>query len=275
MIDVYQYFDYRKLLRDLYLDKRAQNPKVSFRYICLKTGIKSAGYLYNIVSGRSKLPLHLVLQLSQFFGLGRAEAEFLDLLVQFNEAKKPNEKAHLFDRILKLKKSKVKTLDPSYFELFSHWYYVVIRELLDFYEFKGDFRELAKMTSPPITPKEAMRAIQVLESVGLIRKNEAGRYERLDALISSGDEVRSMAVFHFQKATLNLARRAFDVFGLEERDISTLTIGISHQNFARVKEILRNSRREIMELAKFDDRADTVYQLEFFAFPVTKKGSGR
>ena len=84
-----------------------------------------------------------------------------------------------------------------------------------------------------------------------------------------------MAVFHFQKATLNLARRAFDVFGLEERDISTLTIGISHQNFARVKEILRNSRREIMELAKFDDRADTVYQLEFFAFPVTKKGSGR
>lgn len=270
MIDVYQYLDYRKLLKDMYLEKKALNANFSYRYISLKTGIRSSGYFANILSGKSNISLKLVLKLSQLFGLKRPEAEYFELLVLFNQSKTHDEKNHLFDRILKLKKSKIKTLLPEYYEYFNNWYYVVIREMLDFTPFKDDYASLAQKISPPISAKDAERAIVVLESLGLIQKNAKGIYERVDALVTTGEEVQSTAIVNFQKATLDLAKRSFDAFPKEARDISTLTISISQKNLARIKERIRNVRREILELAKSDPFTDTVYQLEFIAFPVTK-----
>jgi uncharacterized protein (TIGR02147 family) len=269
-IDVYQYLDYRKLLKDLYLEKKALNSNFSYRYISLKTGIRSSGYFANILSGKSNISLKLVLKLSQLFSLKKPEAEYFELLVLFNQSKTHDEKNHLFDRILKLKKSKIKTLLPEYYEYFNNWYYVVIREMLDFVPFKGDYESLAQKISPAITTKEAERAIVVLESLGLIQKNAKGIYERVDALVTTGEEVESTAIVNFQKATLDLAKRSFDAFPKSARDISTLTISISQKNLQRIKERIRNVRREILELAKSDPFTDTVYQLEFIAFPVTK-----
>lgn len=270
MVDIYEYLDYRKLLKDLYLERKAKNSKFSYRYISLKTGIRSSGYFANILSGKSNVALNLVLKLCQLFALKGAEAEYFELLVHFNQAKTHDEKNHLFDRILKVKKSKVRTLLPEFFEYFNNWYYVVIREMLDFYAFRGDYDALAKMVSPPITAKDAERAITVLETLGLARKNAKGVYEKIDALVTSGDEVKSLAIVNFQKATLDLAKRSFDAFPMESRDVSTLTITISQRNFRRIKDRIRNVRREILELAKSDALTDTVYQLEFIAFPVSK-----
>lgn len=270
MIDIYSYFDYRKLLKELYQERKAQDGKFSYRYICLKSGIRSPGYFSNVLAGKSNISLKVVLKLSQVFALKRPEAEYFELLVLFNQAKTHDEKTLLFDRILKLKKSKVKTLDASYYELFSHWYYPAIRECLDFHAFRGDYRELSQMISPAVTPREAERAITVLETLGLIKKNEQGVYERVEALASTGDEVRSMAIVQFQKDTLELAKRSYDAFPLEARDNSTLTISISRRNFPKVKEKIRSMRREILELAKSDDDTDTVFHLNFIAFPLTR-----
>jgi uncharacterized protein (TIGR02147 family) len=272
MIDVYQYLDYRKLLKDLYQERKALNSNFSYRYISLKTGIRSSGYFANILSGKSNISLKLVLKLSQLFGLKRPEAEYFELLVLFNQSKTHDEKNHLFDRILKLKKSKIKTLLPEYYEYFNNWYYVVIREMLDFHPCNGDFEAVARLISPPITAKDAERAFTVLESLGLIQKNAKGFYERADALITTGEEVQSTAIVNFQKQTLDLAKKSFDLYPKEARDISTLTISISQKNLQRIKERIRNVRREILELAKADPFTDTVYQLEFIAFPVTKPG---
>lgn len=270
LIDIYQYFDYRKLLKELYQERKSRDGKFSYRYICLKTGIRSAGYFSNVLAGKSNISLKVVLKLSQIFALKRAEADYFELLVLFNQAKTHDEKNLLFDRILKVRKSKMKTLDASYYELFSHWYYVAIREVLDFYPFKGDFKELSQMVSPAITTKEAERAVTVLETLGLIGKNARGVYERVEALITTGEETRSMAIVQFQKATLDLAKRAFDAFPLEARDISTLTISVSRRNFPKIKEKIRAVRREILELAKADDETDTVFHLNILAFPLSK-----
>ncbi len=270
MIDVYQYFDYRKLLKDLYQERKSRDGKFSYRFICLKTGIRSAGYFSNVLAGKSNISLKVVLKLAQLFAMKRGESDYFELLVLFNQAKTHDEKNLLFDRILKVKKSKVKTLDASYYELFSHWYYVALREVMDYYPFKGDFRELGQQVSPAVTAKEAERAVAVLETLGLIAKNPKGVYERVEALISTGEETKSMAIVQFQKTTLDLAKRAFDAFPLEARDISTLTISVSRRNFPRIKEKIRAVRREILELAKADDDTDTVFHLNILAFPLSK-----
>jgi uncharacterized protein (TIGR02147 family) len=92
----------------------------------------------------------------------------------------------------------------------------------------------------------------------------------VEALVTTGEETRSMAIMQFQKTTLDLAKRAFDAFPLEARDISTLTISVSRRNFPRIKEKIRAVRREILELAKADDETDTVFHLNILAFPLSK-----
>src|SRR5947199_298755 len=96
-------------------------------------------------------------------------------------------------------------------------------DVYQYFDYRKLLKELSQMVSPAVTPKEAERAIHVLESLGLIRKNENGVYERVEALASTGDEIRSMAIVQFQQATLDLAKRSFDAFPMEARDISTLT----------------------------------------------------
>ena len=91
MLDVYQYLDYRKLLKDLYQERKALNVNFSYRYISLKTGIRSSGYFANILSGKSNISLQLVLKLAHLFGMKRPEAEYFELLVLFNQAKTHDE----------------------------------------------------------------------------------------------------------------------------------------------------------------------------------------
>ena len=43
----------------------------------------------------------------------------------------------------------------------------------------------------------------------LSRPRAVGVYERVEALISTGEETKSMAIVQLQKTTLDLAKRAF------------------------------------------------------------------
>jgi uncharacterized protein (TIGR02147 family) len=53
------------------------------------------------------------------------------------------------------------------------------------------------------------------------------------------------------------------------RDISTLTLSISESSLQRMKEKIRECRRELLEIAKADEHADRVYQLNLQLFPLS------
>lgn len=270
MIDVFEYFDHRKLLKDLYEERKSRDPKFSYRYIGMKAGFKSAGYFNHVLTGKTNMSLHMALKIADVFKMKKYEVEYFELLVLFNQAKTQDEKRRYFHKIISLKKTKHKILGKFQYDFFRKWYYVAVREVLSYYLFKDDFKELAKMVRPAITESQAKKSIQVLEQLNLVRKNPDGYYERMDATLTTGDIWQSMAITDFQINTLDLAKKSYDLFDGKHRAHSTLSLSISEQDFKQIKNKLSGLRREILELALNCSRPDRVYQVNFNIFPLSR-----
>jgi uncharacterized protein (TIGR02147 family) len=269
MIDVYEYIDYRKLLKDLYEDRKKEFSFFSYRYIAQKVGFSSAGFFINVVQRKRNISSEFIFKFAQVFKLKRAETEYFELLVFFDQAKNHDQKKYYFEKILASKKSKIKVTDAQQYEFYSKWYYTAVREVLNFYKFEGNFAELAKSVSPAITPAEAKKAVSLLEGMGFIKKSERGYYQLVDDIITTGYEAKSLAINNFLISTTELARQAIDRYPREKRSMSTLTFSCSAEGYAQIEERLKRFRREVLEIVCSDKDIDRVYHINFHVFPMS------
>ena len=274
MIDLFAYTDYRKYLRDYYEANRVVRKEFTHRYIAQAMGFKSTGTFAQILQGKTNMAPQTVARFIRFLGLKTQEADYFELLVLFGQAKGHAEKKGYFERIIAFPKSSLKQVDSTQYAFYEKWYYSVIREVLAFHPFRDDYRELARLLEPPIATAEAQKAIKLLEELGLIRRNEAGVYAKTDPVITSGYDTRSLAVNQFIIETLDLAKVALDQLPREERSLSTLTLSLSDDGYAKVEEKVKNFRRELLELARNCPDPKRVIQVNFQIFPVTRKSEG-
>jgi uncharacterized protein (TIGR02147 family) len=111
--------------------------------------------------------------------------------------------------------------------------------------------------------------------LGLIKRTPSGRFVQTDKSLTTGDKLQSIAVAAFQKENLRLAAECMDRHKRQQRDISTLTVGISEAGFQRISEEIASFRKHLAALVEKDEPADRVYQINFQAFPLStlpKKG---
>ena len=268
-MDVFAYSDYRLLLKDLYEERKAVDPKFSYRYIALHAGFKSAGFFSQVLQGKSNISLRIALSLGKVFKLKGPELEYFENLVHFNQAKTQNDRQHLFGRLLSLKQGKPRTLESGQYELFTKWYYLAVHEMLSFIRFKDDFKQLADSLVPRISVAEAKEAVKVLEKLGLVRR-QGGQYERVDAALTTGDAWKSLAITQFQLAALDLAKQSYDIVPGRHRSHSTLTLSLSEPEFRRIREDITQMRKKILELARNAPNPDRVYQITFNVFPLSR-----
>jgi uncharacterized protein (TIGR02147 family) len=271
MIDIFEYIDYRKLLKDLYNERRAENKCFSYRYIAQKVGFSSAGFFANIIQGKRNISPEFIFGFARVFKLKKSETEYFELLVNFDQAKNHEQKKYYFEKILSSKKSKIKITEKQQYEFYSRWHYTAVREVLDIYKFNGeDYAELAKMVSPAITTAEAKKAIELLLGMGFIRKNKDGWFEQVDPFISTGYEAQSVAITNFLVSTIDLARQAVDRYPRDRRSMSALSFSISSEGYKAIDERLKTFRREILEIAKADKNKDRIYHVNFQIFPLSR-----
>jgi uncharacterized protein (TIGR02147 family) len=274
-IEVFDYLEYRKLLKDLYEARKSVNSYFSYRFIGQRVGFSSAGFFTNIIAGKRNISNTIIFKFSELFKFNRKEAEYFELLVNYDQAEDHNRKRYYFERLLAMRKSTVHELTAAQYRYFDNWYNVTVRELLNYYKFTGNFEELAKKLDPPITAKEAKKAVQLLEKLDLIRKDEDGTYSVTDKTITTVPQIPLVAVHNFQLACMELAKEAIDRFPYNERSISTLTLSVSEESFRSITEKLAAFRREVLELVKNDqDLINRVYQFNFQIFPMTQNPRG-
>ncbi len=268
MIQIYSYLDYRKFLKDIFKEKKAENKNFSHRSVLLRMNIGSTGYLANILSGNRGLNITNAVKLSSVLGLSKAEINYFKKLIYFDRARTIEEKNDYFEQIMIYRKRKVKYLDEGQLTLFSRWYMVLIRELMHCYDFDGDYSTLANILKPHITISEAKKAVELLETLKLINKNENGIYKPVDNVITTGDEVHSFHVTNFQVKMIDLAKFALENITAEERDISGVTMSLSREKFQLIKEEIREFRKKLSQIAADDHEPEQVYRCNFQFFPV-------
>lgn len=269
--DIFESFDYRAWLRDAYAARKAENPSFSHRYIAQKAGFGSSGSFARILDGTRNLSMDAVAGLSQVFRLNRPEREYFEHLVLHNQAEGEAERRFFLEKLASVRKSRVSSLRASQLSLFDDWRHIAVREVLDLVEHRDDTALLGALLSPPATADQAERSLGILQDLGLARPDEDGVWRKSEAVLTTPDDVVSQAVREFQKATLDLAKEALERHPREEREIATLTLAISDAMMERVKDKIRQLRREILEMAREDDRPDRVHQLNFQVFPLTRR----
>lgn len=92
MMPIYQYTDYRRLLKDLFSELKRRNPRFSYRVFNRLAGIKSSSFLKLVMEGKRNLAEEGIAKVIRGFRLVEAEARHFELLVRFNQAKTEVEK---------------------------------------------------------------------------------------------------------------------------------------------------------------------------------------
>ncbi|HEX2958333.1 MAG TPA: TIGR02147 family protein, partial [Chitinispirillaceae bacterium] len=73
---------------------------------------------------------------------------------------------------------------------------------------------------------------------------------------------------------IGLAREALDRFEPDEREVSSLTLGVSQKCYDRIRERIRTFKQELLSMV-IEDSSDSeiVCQCNFQLFPLVEKGT--
>lgn len=269
-IQVMEYLNYREFLRDLFQWQKGNDPHFSQKKIQYSLGISSSGFLSNVIMGRKNLNANHAVKMTRILKMNHADARYFEGLVSYTQARTEEEKTEFFNRLTLLRSAQLAHLPVETHSLFSKWYYVAIREVIDLIHWKEDWNLLANSLQPPIRVEEAKEAVETLLKLNLVRWNHEGILETCDSGISTGDEVASKHLIAFQRKTMDLASSALDDVAAEFREISVLTMGLSEDSFWNIKNEIRHFRKRLAKIAMEDKNANRLYQLNFQLFPLSQ-----
>jgi len=210
-VDVYGYLDYRAFLRDFYAAKKAKSRAFSYRAFSKRAGVASPNYLKLVVDGQRSLSAKMAERFAHACSLDADASRYFVNLVAFNQAKTSAERALHYGKLTSSQRYRqAHKLEIAHAAYYSDWYMPAIRELAASAEFKGDPEWIADQLIPNITPLQAARALETLIELGLLVKDDAGRWVQADALLSTGPETRGLHIAAFHRAMTQRAIESID-----------------------------------------------------------------
>lgn len=267
---IFAYSDFRQYLLDATKALKAQNPKLSQRYIQEKIGASSSGWFADLVKGRINLTAHMLLRLALFLNLEPDETEYFEALVDYQQAASAEEKSRRLEMLLARKEVKIDLVGREKFEFYRDWHHSAVRELLFFFRFKDDYVSLGKKLDPPITAAQAKASVKLLSALNLIKPDEQGYLRPTSAIIKKDSTFKPQHMDGYFRGKMELGMQALDRFDKEERDISSMTLSLSKKSFLAAKTEIDALRKKLLRLAEKEQRPEHVYQLNFQMFPVTR-----
>lgn len=268
---IFDYLDYRKFLADFYQFKKSLNHHYSHRLFALKAGIRSTGYFSEVLSGRRHLSKAQVQKFAKAMDLGDRERTYFDLMVAFGRAKSEAAREGIYTMMLKAMPVLVQQVRQSQLEYFSKWYYVAVRESLAIVRVKGEGEDLAAILDPPVTEAQAKAALRLLERLGLAARDSEGCWRATHkSLLSSDDPGAGVMLRAFQGEMMGKAKEALDRVPREHRDVTCVTMSVSPSGMSRIKDLVADFHKRVLETVQADRDEDRVIQLNLQVFPLTR-----
>jgi len=271
MKDLFQHLDYRKFLRDTFENLKRTRPSFSHRAFARMAGFSSSNYVMLVMQGKRNLSGDGIFKIAKALKLKKAEAEFFENLVRFNQAVSDAEKNCYYSRIAANRKyAAARPLERGQYEYYSKWYIPVIREMVLVDDFKEDPAWIASRLTPQITPREAEAALKLLIDLGLLVRDESGRLVQKDRHIAGVEEVKSLAMSNFQREMIERAATSIDATPADLREIGSVTFAVSRDKLMEAKKMMREFRTRLASFLAEESKADAVYQFNFQLFNLSR-----
>ncbi|MGE0614042.1 MAG: TIGR02147 family protein [Bacteriovoracia bacterium] len=269
---IFSYRDYRGFIRDHVEHMKRWKPGFSFRHLSRVAGLSSPNYFRWVIDGKRNLTTDTIKRFAKALGLNQHEKRYFESLVRFNQADNP-EAQRRFEADL-VKNSQFEELRPIrelQLDYYARWYYIPIREMAAARDFREDPAWIAAQLSPPISADEAREALTRLQAIGLLQRNTEGRLELSEPVVTTPDDVVSVSVAKFHRQMILMAAESLKTVPKREREVSSVTLLASADQFARMKDLLRNFKDELLKIAGEGlPTSGRVYQLNFQLYPISK-----
>jgi uncharacterized protein (TIGR02147 family) len=267
-INIFEYFDYREYLGDVFGDIKKQRGEFSFRVFSKEAGIHCHNFLPRILQRKRNLTEDFIKLLSKYLELSIKEEKYFRILAVFNNSKKLSEKEQSLKLMLSIRVTndeyKIKDKKLIFFE---KWYYPVVRELAILLDFKDDFKLLARKCIPRITAAQAESAVFFLVKNGFLTKNRRGRYETAEPILATEAEVNSAIISRYHKTTLTQCADAVETMKKEERNFTSSTLSISMPMYEEMKMEIFYLRKRFLDMARRCENPEMVCFAGFQLLP--------
>lgn len=270
MEKVFSYLDYREFLKARFA-RLKKTVRITHRSLAKKAGFSSPNFFKLVIEGQRNLSESSIEKIGKALDLEPGEIEFFAQLVRFNQAKRVEEKEAIYEQLKLLRRDlPLRRLEHSQYEYFGQWYAVAIRELIALKDFREDPEWIAAKLGNRVTATQARRALALLERLGLICRDPKGRLLPQQAPLSTGNEVASLAAYRFHRHMIDQAKRALSETPASHRDISSITLAVSKENCERIKQKIRQFRKEILAMSEEGTDAEVLYQMNIQFFNLTE-----
>jgi len=272
-LNIYQYQDYRKFLRDFYGHKKKNNRGYSYAVFSRKAGLHSPNYLRRVIDGTRNITHRNLKKFIMGLELFKKEAQYFENLVLFNQADSSEVKGLYFQELKKNSQNEdsVFQADAAYYDYLSKWYYVAIHEMVHLHDFSPDPQWMCKRLKNRITKTQAKKALELLEDLGFIIKAEDGRYKQAHPQLKFREEVKHIALQKFHCQVMKIAEEALVHEAFQERELSSLTLCIRKEKLSELKRKIHEFRAGLnAELSCIPHEGDEVVQINFQLISLTR-----
>lgn len=269
--NIFNYTNFRIFLKDSYVSMKENRQGFSHRMFAKKAGLSSPSCLHKVINGDRNLSKDSIQKFSIALGLSKQEQQYFNALVSFNTAKTPEAKRYYLELLNNLRKRRAgEPLTDEKFEYCSNWFYPAVRELVALPDFSENPAWIRARLGGKISSKQALDAIAALERLGMISRDENGRYQQTDKLVTTDDDVAHTAACFFHQQVLHVANDTIFVTPPDQREIQGITMAVSKRQFKEIQNKMREFYDNIMNYLEMNaDVPEDVMQMHMMCFPVT------
>lgn len=271
-VDVFGYRDYRAFLLAFYERRKAEKNGFSHAEFSKGIGLRSPNYLKLVIDGVRNLTPDLAHRFGDACGLRDDALSYFCALVSFNQAKTARERGLHYEKLQSFRRFRAShQLDAAQSAYYAEWYIPAIYELCATEGVDDDPRAMARALLPPISPKQATHALEVLGKLELLSRDEHGRLRQNDAVVETPEGPLGHHVMQFHRAMMERAAEALDLVPRDEREIGALTLCLSEARMRELKAELEAFREHLLQRYMKDERPERVVQVNFQMFPLSAK----
>jgi uncharacterized protein (TIGR02147 family) len=258
----------------MYHYKKETQRNFTYRWFSNQAGLSSPNYLKLVMDGKRNLSGGETIQkFCVGFKLNRQETEFFENLVQYNLAKTFDEKNRFYSKMQRIRPyRKLREIEHDQHVYYANWYCPAIRELATLPGFKEDPEWIATALRPNISVKQASDAMELLLKLGFLRRDDEGKLTSSPGTITTIPEVASIALMNFHKDMLGIAADSLRKTKAKNREISSVTVGISQDEMPVLKNEIIKFRHRILKIFSESTRdPNQVYQMHVSLFPLSER----
>ena len=269
MKPIVEYQDYHVFLSDYY-EERKRTSAFSWREFAKIAGFSSHSYLKMVSEGKTNLSRVTTGRLAAAMGLTGYEVTYFEAMVQFGNAKKDTAKKNFLKQMQSIAmEHKVRVIDKDAFEYYESWRNPVIRELAPL--MPGAMpNEIAKACCQEVSAQEVRKSLHFLEKANFLKQTAENVYEQTDKAVSGSKVALPLAIRAMHQEMGKLGIDSIERFSPVERSVTGVTLGVNHQGYEEIVQVLENCRKQIISIAAKCGELDQVYRLNLQFFPLSK-----